>query len=147
MSERPDRADEEPAEEVGLPAPAGGGLPAEARASAPARFVDRVRRSGIVIHMRRQAPPDGAEPGAASEVRFSLEVPVLGLLSVTFGAISLFQAPLILSPLAIVIGAAAVWRDQPGLGILGAGLAIAGLFTSSLFWGLVGLSWLWSRIF
>ena len=72
--------------------------------------------------------------------------PILGALTVIFGVTSLYQATLLLAPLAIVLGGIAVLRRRHARwGWIGIGAAAAALAITPAFWALIGLAWALQR--
>lgn len=65
--------------------------------------------------------------------------PVSGMLSVVFGFIGIFVASFILSPLALILGAIAIFSGQPISGVTGVLLATVGILTSPTLIALLGL--------
>ena len=71
--------------------------------------------------------------------------PILGALAVIFGVTALYKATLILAPIALLVGAAALFRRQGGWGLIGMGAAVVALAITPSFWALLGLAWLLDR--
>ena len=114
-------------------APAGGASP-----SPP--FLERVKALGLVL----RAP---AAEGDPHEIVVRIDLPVAGGLAVIFGVAGLFQSTWLLAPLAVLAGVLAIFRGQNGLGLVGLFCGLAGALSSASLWTLVGLGWLWSKIF
>lgn len=81
-------------------------------------------------------------PDAAKPLR---PPPILGTLAVIFGITSLYKATLVLAPIALLVGAAAMFRRQGGWGLIGIGAAGVALAITPSFWALLGLAWLLDR--
>lgn len=71
--------------------------------------------------------------------------PILGALAVIFGITALYKATLVLAPIALLVGAAALFRRQGGWGLIGIGAAVVALAITPSFWALLGLAWLLDR--
>jgi len=69
--------------------------------------------------------------------------PVSGALAVIFGVASLFKAAPVLAPVAILLAFVAGFRGHHSWAVIGLGSALAGLLTSTWFWALLGLAWLY----
>jgi len=119
----------------------GAAPPAAPRRAVPEPPPSRAeRRRGLFA----VAPAD--EDGAGHSV-VGFEPPVLGSLALIFGVAGLVQQPLVFAPLALIFAAAALIRGQRRLAAIGGVSALAALAGSYAFWTLIGLGWLWARMF
>jgi hypothetical protein len=97
-------------------------------------------------------PPAPAQPpiitvATALPAAARWEPPVLGSLAVVFGVASLFTGTLVLAPLGLVFALVAGLFRQVSWAVIGGAAAVAALATSTYFWTLVGLVWLYERLF
>lgn len=67
----------------------------------------------------------------------SQKTPVLGILSIVFGAVSLLPLVGIISPVGFVLGVIGILRGQRITGLIGTALSLVGMATSPILWAVV----------
>lgn len=69
--------------------------------------------------------------------QMSKSTPVLGILSIVFGGISMLPLLGIVSPLGVILGIIALVKKQKITGVIGTSISVVGVATSPLLWALV----------
>lgn len=66
------------------------------------------------------------------------KLPVLGILSTIFGAISLIPMAGVISPVGLILGIIGLFKDATKvMAIIGTSLSVVGVLTSPILWGLI----------
>jgi hypothetical protein len=69
--------------------------------------------------------------------QLSKQTPVLGILSIVFGGISMIPLLGIVSPIGLILGIIALVKRQKITGIIGTSVSVLGVATSPILWALV----------